>query len=212
GILITIYSLNIVAWGGMLFLLLINAAPAMCHPSCNDISSSRRIWVEIDSQILNALFCIPGFGLIPWRFRDLYLLMRYRIRGDTPAWEKLRGVHHTWNTWHGKPWKVDLVVHLYCFNTYFQAVLAGLMWGMTKSNRPAAGTGAAVAAACLVAMAGGWIEWREGRKVKKARAVRRRDGGESGDAGGLRMSQLSRATESDRDEEQEVKSKEAGLI
>lgn len=211
GILITIYSLNIVAWGGMLFLLLVNAAPAMCHPTCHDINSSRRIWVEIDSQILNALFCVTGFGLIPWRFRDLYLLMRYRIRGDTAAWDRLRGVHHTWNTWLGKPWKVDLVVHLYCFNTYFQAVLAGLMWGMTRYNRPAAGTGAAVAAACLAAMAGGWIEWQEARKVKKARPAGRGDGRESGHAGGLRLSQLSRGTEGDRDEERAVKSKEAGL-
>ena len=104
------------------------------------------------------------------------------------------------------------MVHLYCFNTYFQAVLAGLMWGMTRYNRPATGTGAAVGAACLAAMAGGWVEWREGKKVKKARAAHRGDGGESGQAGGLRMSQMSRATESDRDEERVVKSKEVGLI
>jgi len=77
---------------------------------------------------------------------------------------------------------VDLVVHLYCFNTYFQAVLAGLMWGMTRYNRPAAATGAAVAAACLAAIAGGCIEWREGDKVRKARAARTNNGRESGHA------------------------------
>jgi len=86
------------------------------------------------------------------------------------------------------------------------------MWGMTRYNRPAAGTGAAVTAACLVAMAGGWVEWREGKKVKKARAARIADGGESGHAGGIRMSQMSRATEGDREEERAVKSTEAGLI
>jgi hypothetical protein len=104
GFLITFYCLNVVAWGGMLFLLLCNASPAMCwapvpneenrqHMSeaaalslpgpyyfnCNDINSPRRIWIEIDSQILNALFCVTGFGLAPWRFRDLYYLLRYRF-------------------------------------------------------------------------------------------------------------------------------------
>ncbi|KAF4156481.1 hypothetical protein CNMCM6936_005873 [Aspergillus lentulus] len=68
-ILITLYGLNVGAWGGMLFLLLCNAAPAMCDPSCNDPDSPRQKWIEIDSQILNALFCIPGFGLAPWRMR-----------------------------------------------------------------------------------------------------------------------------------------------
>ena len=60
----------------MLFFLLLNAAPAMCHPSCNDDYSSRKIWLEIDSQILNALFCVTGFGLAPWRFRDFYWMVR----------------------------------------------------------------------------------------------------------------------------------------
>jgi hypothetical protein len=62
GFLITLYCCNVVAWGGMLFLLLCNASKAMCRPTCNDINSPRRIWIEIDSQILNALFCVTGFG------------------------------------------------------------------------------------------------------------------------------------------------------
>jgi len=66
----------VIAWGGMLFLLLIEAAPAMCHPTCNDLYSPRRIWIETDSQILNALFCVTGFGLSPWRIRDMYFLAR----------------------------------------------------------------------------------------------------------------------------------------
>lgn len=88
GFLVTIYALNVVAWGGMLFLLLLNAAPAMCWAlddqqrwtrDCDNLQSSRRIWLEIDSQILNALFCVTAFGLIPWRFRDLYYLLRWRL-------------------------------------------------------------------------------------------------------------------------------------
>ncbi|KAK1751919.1 hypothetical protein QBC47DRAFT_425417 [Echria macrotheca] len=92
----TIYGLNVVAWGGMLFLLLCNAAPAMCYPSCDDIDSPRRKWVEWDSQILTALFCVPAFGLAPWRFRDLWYLMKYRIKGDHLALRRLAGIHSGW--------------------------------------------------------------------------------------------------------------------
>jgi hypothetical protein len=81
--------LNVVAWGGMLFLLLVEAAPAMCHPTCNDLYSARRIWVEIDSQILNALFCVTGLGLLPWRLRDTWLI----FRGN---WAKLSVIHAGW--------------------------------------------------------------------------------------------------------------------
>ena len=101
GFLIVLYGLNVVAWGGMLFLLLCNAAPAMCilgdgRVDCDHIDSPRRIWVEIDSQILNSLFCVTGFGLIPWRFRDFYYLLRFRIRKDQAALRKLAGYHRSW--------------------------------------------------------------------------------------------------------------------
>lgn len=96
GFFFVIYALNVVAWGGMLFLLLCNAAPAMCVPSCNDIDSPRRVWIEVDSQILNALFCVTGFGLAPWRFRDLYLLLAYRFKKNTKALRQLAGVHRGW--------------------------------------------------------------------------------------------------------------------
>ena len=100
GFLITLYGLNVVAWGGMLFLLLCNAAPVMCTPTCDDIQSPRRIWVEIDSQILNALFCVTGFGLAPWRFRDLYWLGVWRLGRTTARKQtgirRLAGIHRGW--------------------------------------------------------------------------------------------------------------------
>ncbi|KAF1926745.1 uncharacterized protein M421DRAFT_422343 [Didymella exigua CBS 183.55] len=99
GFLITIYALNVVAWGGMLFLLLCNAAPAMCTPTCDDINSPRRKWVEIDSQILNALFCVTGFGLAPWRFRDLYWWALWRLGGAQKKLvgiRRLAGIHRGW--------------------------------------------------------------------------------------------------------------------
>ena len=96
GFLITIYGLNVVAWGGMLFLLMCKAAPAMCTTNCDDIMSPRRIWIEIDSQILNALFCVTAFGLIPWRFRDLYYLLQYRVCKNQQALRRLAGINRGW--------------------------------------------------------------------------------------------------------------------
>lgn len=104
GFLIVLYGLNVVAWGGMLFLLLIGGGQEfMCYPpgshgkkECNNIDSPRRIWIEIDSQILNALFCVTGFGLIPWRFRDFYYLMKFRIGHDQSALRRLAGINRGW--------------------------------------------------------------------------------------------------------------------
>jgi len=103
GFFIVLYGLNVVAWGGMLFLLLCNASGPMCYSpyyyegkDCNNINSPRRIWIEIDSQILNALFCVTGFGLIPWRFRDLYYLLKFRIMKRQDGLRRLAGIHKSW--------------------------------------------------------------------------------------------------------------------
>lgn len=96
GFLLTIYGLNVVAWGAMLFFILLNAAPAMCHPTCNDRNSARNIWIEIDSQILNALFCVTGFGLIPWRFRDFYYLIQWRVFKKADYFRRLAGHNRGW--------------------------------------------------------------------------------------------------------------------
>ncbi|KAI4182191.1 MAG: hypothetical protein L6R41_006139 [Letrouitia leprolyta] len=104
GFLIVLYGLNVIAWGGMLFLLLIGGGNKyMCYPpgshgekDCNNIDSPRRIWIEIDSQILNALFCVTGFGLVPWRFRDLYYLLKWRVGKRYDGLRKLAGIHRSW--------------------------------------------------------------------------------------------------------------------
>lgn len=179
--------LNVVAWGGMLFLLLVANPPAMCHPTCNDDYSARNVWIEIDSQILNSLFCVTGFGLIPWRFRDLYYLLKWRVKKNENAFIKLQEIHSSWfrpamsadvveavaepetgaRAPPTKPWKLDYVIWLYCWNTFFQCGLSGLMWGMSRFDRPPWSTGLVVALACIVAgMAGGQVWW-EGRKVKR---------------------------------------------
>jgi len=210
GFCITIYMLNVVAWGGMLFLLLCNAAPAMCHPTCNDINSPRRIWIEIDSQILNALFCVTGFGLIPWRFRDLYYLLKWRWFGKKSGYLKLQEINQAWyrqapatssvengedqmvakqqgqsngnaDTVTGKrapptkSWKLDYVIWLYVWNTFFQCCLSGFMWGLNRHTRPSWDTGLFVALACIVAgLAGGQVWW-ETRRVKKIEGDKKKE-------------------------------------
>lgn len=100
GFLVTVYGLNVVAWGAMIFFLLIpGATPAMCksYPDCNNKTySARQIWIENTSQILNALFCVTGFGLLPWRARDFYLMIRTQVIHDHDAHRKLAGFYSGW--------------------------------------------------------------------------------------------------------------------
>ncbi|PYI08397.1 hypothetical protein BO78DRAFT_310924 [Aspergillus sclerotiicarbonarius CBS 121057] len=192
GFFITIYGLNVIAWGGMLFLLLCNAAPAMCHPSCNSPDSSRRIWIEIDSQILNALFCVTGFGLAPWRIRDLYQWCRWRLarspRTRQRGLARLAEIHAKWflpethdgvlpgsTTDTGNDprlptplWKMDVVVWGNMLNSVFQVCLAVCMWAMNRFNRPSWTTGLFVCLACLVAACAGIIMWLEKKRINKS--------------------------------------------
>lgn len=68
----------------------------MNHPSASAINSPRKIWIEIDSQILNALFCVTAFGLAPWRFRDLYRFVRAVHFKDRSAMDKLAEQNISW--------------------------------------------------------------------------------------------------------------------
>jgi hypothetical protein len=216
GFVITVYGLNVVAWGGMLFLVLVGAAPAMCHPSCSDINSAAKKWIEIDSQILNALFCVTGLGLIPWRFRDLYYLLQYRWQRKESGIRRLAGIHSDWFrlqgsqdvpidfdpksaiaappgvdesalalpiknsppaplTWERAPpskyWKLDFMIWCYVWNTFLQIALCGVMWGLNRFNRPGWTTGLLISLACIVAMAGGYMAFRESKAVKKIEGV-----------------------------------------
>ncbi|KAF4874154.1 hypothetical protein COL154_009105 [Colletotrichum chrysophilum] len=188
GFIITIYCLNIVAWGAMLFFLLINAAPAMNYPSADDNNSPRKKWLEIDSQILNALFCVTGFGLAPWRFRDLYWFIRATNFKDReamrrlaaqnkgwfrpPAWtfEDEKGRTPTFTNQTAPPtalWKLGFTIWMMVLNTLLQAVLCYFMWGYNRIDRPSWATGTFIGLGCGVAMMAGVMSWWEGRKVKK---------------------------------------------
>lgn len=218
GFCVVLYGLNVVAWGGMLFLLLCNASPAMCYPDCNAIDSPRRIWIEYDSQILTALFSLTAFGLAPWRFRDLYYLMKYRLLKKQDALRRLAGIHRDWFRLPGssslpvdmgpenvetlqaegevpeavipipakkmsdppltgirapptKVWKMDFIIWMMVWNTFFQCVLSGVMWGLSRYTRPSWSTGLFVALGCIVAATGGIQQFIEGKNVKSIEGV-----------------------------------------
>jgi hypothetical protein len=108
GFLIVFYCVQVVGWGGMIFLLLCTAGdPRMCWlerppgsgnwvKDCSDKHTSKSLWIEIDAQVLTGLFCVTAFGLAPWRCRDLWFLMQYRIWHETLALRKLAAVHRGW--------------------------------------------------------------------------------------------------------------------
>ncbi|KAL6709291.1 hypothetical protein ACN47E_001698 [Coniothyrium glycines] len=191
GFLITIYGLNIVAWGAMLFFLMLKAAPAMNHPTADDDYSPRKIWLEICSQILNALFCVTGFGLAPWRFRDCYWLIRVihfhdhaamrRLTVQNKAWFRPAAEYEDAMLEDGKPtitftgqrapptpiWKLAFTIDMMVLNTILQAVLCYYMWGYNRFDRPSWATGTFIALGCGASMVAGLMSWWEGRKVKK---------------------------------------------
>ncbi|RPA82121.1 hypothetical protein BJ508DRAFT_414372 [Ascobolus immersus RN42] len=193
GLFATIYLLLVIAWGGFLFLILINAAPRFT-------GEHRLHWIEIASQVVNALFTLTGFGLAPWRFRDLYWLIRAKYFHSTHSWGRIckknvswfrpdgrlkeEGVveedgrgYQDWDNERGtKRWKLWVVVGLYVLNTLLQVGLSSLMWGMTRFNRPAGAVGALVAFACLAAGGAGGMVWWEGRRLKKEAAKEEEEG------------------------------------
>lgn len=148
----------------MLFFLLLKAAPAMNVPDADDDNSPRKVWLEIDSQILNALFCVTGFGLAPWRFRDLYWFIQGVHQHKRHAMSKLVAANKSWfrpPTWYEDgegatdtesekkavtftgqrapptpTWKLGFTIWMMIVNTLLQAILCFFMWHYNRIDRP----------------------------------------------------------------------------
>lgn len=67
GVIFGIYGFLVVFGGAALVLFLVGAI---------DNGKNKVYWIEVFSQFENALFTIPGVGLIPWRVRDTYRMGR----------------------------------------------------------------------------------------------------------------------------------------
>lgn len=151
-VLIIIYALNVVAWGGMLFLILVGAANQTITSEYG-----RRVWIEIDSQILNALFCVTGIGLIPWRVRDLFQLYSKKYQA------RLFGRHlYTKNI----RW-IRLVVWMFILNSLLQIGMAICMWSLDMDKRPGWLVGVFVGLGCVTGIIAGLAQFFLGKKLKK---------------------------------------------
>lgn len=65
GVAVGIYGFMVVFWGaGLVFVLII--------PFQSDYV--KKLWIEIASQVLTALFTITGIGMLPWRIIDTYYI------------------------------------------------------------------------------------------------------------------------------------------
>src|SRR5690606_5715791 len=102
GLFAFVYLILVIAWGGFLFLILVNAAPAFT-------GEHRLIWIEISSQVVNGLFTLTGFGLAPWRFRDLYWLVRAKFFHSTHAWGRIKKKNEAWFRPDGRPREAGVV-------------------------------------------------------------------------------------------------------
>lgn len=155
-VFIVIYGLNVVAWGGMLFLILVGAA----NNTMPD-EHTRKVWIEIDSQILNALFCVTGIGLIPWRVRDVIQFHWVKYRPKV-----LRRHKYTTNT----TW-IAVVIWTFIANSLFQIGMAVTMWSMNMYNRPPWLVGIFVGLGCVSGIVAGLIQFFLGRQTKKKNKI-----------------------------------------
>ena len=70
-----------------------------------------------------------------------------------------------------KPYKLDIVIWMYLWNTILQGALAGCMWGFNRYNRPSATTGIFITFGCIVAIFAGITAFIEGKKVKAVEGI-----------------------------------------
>ncbi|KAK8955137.1 hypothetical protein KSP40_PGU005859 [Platanthera guangdongensis] len=110
---------------GLLMLGLINEA----FPT----KSLRNQWIEINNQILNALFTLMSIYQHPALFHHLFMLCRWSSE-DIVALRKLyckNGVHR-WNEW-PHMMVVVILLHITCLAQY---VLCAVYWEFTHYTRP----------------------------------------------------------------------------
>lgn len=95
---------------------------------------SRYRWIEINNQVLNALFTLLSLYQHPNLFHHMVLLCRWRLEDVV----ELRKVYCKDRAYRPHEWAhmmlVVLLLHITCFSQY---VLCGLYWGYSSKERPA---------------------------------------------------------------------------
>jgi Cys-rich protein (TIGR01571 family) len=117
--------------GGMLVLLLLGLLDG-AFPATAD----RNRWIEINNQVLNALFTLMSLYQHPALCHHLFLLCRWR----PPDAAELRAAYCKEGAAaaprHGDRAHVAVVVALLHLTVLCQYVLCGLYWGYTRTTRP----------------------------------------------------------------------------
>jgi hypothetical protein len=108
-------------WGNMLLFISIGVA----NKTMPD-EHTRKVWIEIGFQVLNALLFIMIVSLTPWRIRDLYHLYSEKHR------PKLLQRHKYTNNliW------LHFILWSLIINSVFQVAVAICMWSMDMYKRP----------------------------------------------------------------------------
>ncbi|XP_048529412.1 uncharacterized protein LOC125531462 [Triticum urartu] len=149
-IALLLWLLCVGASGGMLALLLLGlldrAFPA---------PAARAHWVEVNNQVLNALFTLMSLYQHPALFHHAFLLCRWRLPGDAAELRAAYcGKQGGGPPRRGERAHMAVVVALLHLTVVCQYALCWLYWGFTERSRPelaedgffALGVGAPVAA------------------------------------------------------------------
>jgi hypothetical protein len=168
GLLVTFYFLLVAAFAIFLAILLADSAPAMSHKwGPDEVQNSQRgIWIEVCTQVLTALFCITGLGLLPTRARDLILIIRGQILGDIYSSNRILRIHSNW-FWAGfsRNWKMVLVSALFMISSVLQVLLCVVMWHLDRYTRPAWITASLISVSSALVIVAGLIMLVEARRI-----------------------------------------------
>ncbi|CAM9816771.1 unnamed protein product [Phaeothamnion confervicola] len=165
------WLLLVIIDGAILFLAMVTALR-------RELSSAERdTWVEVTSQVMNALFMVAALATHPSRLRHLWLYgtQRALVRKERghPAAMPDRLTLHTL-----------LLLNL---NNFSQYILAGFMWGYPASTRPVAGVMVPLVVSFSSGAAAGVLEHRwiaAHTAAADASGNHSGDGGDCGDGGG----------------------------
>lgn len=116
-----IFVLNLMGWGNMLLFISVGAA----NKTMPD-ERTRKIWIEIDFQVTNALLFIMIVGHTPWRIRDIVQFYSEKHRPTL-----LQRHKYTKNLI-----LLQFILWSLIVNSIFQVALAICMWSMDMHKRP----------------------------------------------------------------------------
>jgi Cys-rich protein (TIGR01571 family) len=123
-----LWLLCVAVSGSMLILLLLGVLDA-AFPT----RASRNYWIEINNQVLNALFTLMSVYQHPSLFHHLCLLFRW---GPEDVIE-LRNMYCKNGSYRLHEWAhITVVVSLLHVTCFCQYTLCGLYWGYSRQQRP----------------------------------------------------------------------------